>query len=351
MSSRLNREILADFPKVELHRHLEGSFPAARLFELSRKNKLPRPHDFEAFKKEIQFPADSRPDFLTFLTKFRNDWYDSPEDVGFITYHSVRELARDGIFFIELRFSPEHFSLKHDFDRVEITRLIIDAANRAAGEAGLHIRYLLTFNRSKQSCEEMIALYNRLKVLGNDQIVGIDLAGDEINYPVELFEDFFTLIKDEGLYQSTIHAGEVTGPEQIWKAIRRLGAGRIGHGTSSIHDPALQAYLKEHGVTLEQCITSNYQTGAWPDEENHPLGFLYRQAVPVTINSDDPSIQNTDLTDDYLKAVGYFGFTLKDLIALNHQALAASFVAEQTRQALRVEYDLQVEKFRQRRKI
>jgi adenosine deaminase len=280
----LNREILKDFPKVELHRHLEGSFPADRLYELALKNNLPLPKDFEAFKKEVQFPADSSPDFLTFLTKFKNDWYSSLEDVEFITYHSVRELVRDGIFFIELRFSPEHFCLKNDFDRVEVTRLIIAAGNRAAQEMGLHIRYLLTFNRSKQSCEEMTALYNRLKRLGNNQIVGIDLAGDEINYPPELFEDFFSLVNADGLYRTTIHAGEVTESGQIWKAIQTLGAARIGHGTSTVRDPGLQAYLKERGIALEQCITSNYQTGSWPDEKSHPLGVLYRRGVPVTMN-------------------------------------------------------------------
>jgi adenosine deaminase len=351
VSSRLDRETLADFPKVELHRHLEGSFPAARLHELSLKNGLPLPRDFEAFKKEVQFPADSEPDFLAFLAKFKNDWYDSLEDVDFIAYHSVRELVRDNIFFIELRFSPEHFSLKNDFDRVEVTRLIIAAGDRAAREAGLHIRYLLTFNRNKQSCEEMIRLYKRLKKLGNHRIVGVDLAGDEINYPPELFMDFFRLVSTDGLYRATVHAGEVTGPEQIWKAIRKLGAARIGHGTSSVREPALQDYLKEHGITLEQCISSNYQTGAWPDERNHPVGVLYRRGVPVTLNSDDPSIQNTDLTDDYLKAVRYFGFTLEDLIALNRRALAASFVSEETRLDLAAEYDRRVEEFRRRRQI
>jgi adenosine deaminase len=351
VSSLLDREILANFPKVELHRHLEGSFPAARLHELSLKNKLPLPRDLEAFKKEVQFPKDSPPDFLAFLAKFKTDWYNSLEDVDFIAYHAVRELVRDGIYFVELRFSPEHFSLKNDFDRVEVARLVIAAGDRAAAEAGLHIRYLLTFNRNKQSGEEMIALYNRLKQLGNNRIVGIDLAGDEINYPPELFKNFFSLVKADGLYPATVHAGEVTGPEQIWEAIRGLGAARIGHGTSSIRDPGLQDYLKEHGITLEQCITSNYQTGSWTDQENHPLGLLYRQGVPVTLNSDDPSIQNTDLTDDYLKAVRYFKFTIEDLIALNHLALAASFVSDKTRQALVAEYDRKVDEFRQRNKL
>jgi adenosine deaminase len=344
----LQRSVMEDFPKVELHRHLEGTFAVEKLHQLSLKNNLERPRDFESFKKEVQFPKDSSPDFLTFLTKFRNDWYRSLDDVYFITYHSVKELIRDGLIYCELRFSPEHFALENDFDRVQVTKLIVKAGNAAARDVGLEIRYLLTFNRSKQTSQEMIELYNRLKRLGIEEIVGIDLAGDEINYPPEQFRDFFTLIESDGLYKSTIHAGEVTSSQQIWEAIRNLHADRIGHGTSAIEDEPLQEFLKDSGIALELCITSNYQTGSWEDERNHPIGVLYRNGVPVTLNSDDPFIQNTDLTDDYVKAVKYFDFDIQDLVQLNLNAVAASFLPEDRQALLRKNYLEKVEQFKKR---
>ena len=350
-SKLLQRPVMEDFPKVELHRHLEGTFPVERLHQLSLKNNLERPRDFESFKKEVQFPKDSSPDFLTFLTKFRNDWYRSLDDVYFITYHSVKELVRDGLYYCELRFSPEHFALENDFDRVQVTKLIVQAGNAAARDVGLEIRYLLTFNRSKQTSPEMIELYNRLKRLEIPEIVGIDLAGDEINYPPEQFRDFFALIESDGLYKSTIHAGEVSPSRQIWEAIRNLHADRIGHGTSTIDDEPLQEYLKTSGIALELCITSNYQTGSWEDERNHPIGALYRNGVPVTLNSDDPFIQNTDLTDDYIKAVDYFDFDIEDLIQLNLNAIAASFLPTDTREKLRAGYLEAIDRFKQRHSI
>ena len=345
-SRLLDKSVLQRFPKVELHRHLEGTFPVDKLHQLSLKNNLDRPRDLEEFAREVQFPKDSSPDFLTFLTKFRNDWYRSLEDVRFITYHSVKELTQDGLFYCELRFSPEHFALENDFDRREITRIIVEAGNQAAAETGLELRYLLTFNRSKQTCGEMIALYEQLKTLGMSEIVGIDLAGDEINYPPELFRDFFARVAADGLYRATVHAGEVSPPAQIWEAIRSLQAARIGHGTSAIDDPALQDYLKEHAIALELCITSNYQTGSWADERSHPIGALYRRGVPVTLNSDDPFIQNTDLTDDYIKAIRYFDFAFEDLFRLNLQALEVAFLPEGERQPLAAEYRARVEEFR-----
>ncbi|MBN2552037.1 MAG: adenosine deaminase [Spirochaetales bacterium] len=343
----LDKPTMKRFPKVELHRHLEGTFPVEKLYQLSLKNKLERPRELEAFKKEVQFPKDSSPDFLTFLAKFHNDWYQSLDDVYFITYHSVKGLVDDGLYYCELRFSPEHFALENDFDRAEITRLIVRAGNEAADEVGLTIRYLLSFNRSKQTSAEMIELYDRLKRLEIPEIVGIDLTGDEINYPPEKFRDFFALIESDGLYKSTIHAGEVTPSEQIWEAIRNLHAARIGHGTSTIDDPPLQEFLKQSGIALELCITSNYQTGSWEDERNHPVGALYRKGVPVTLNSDDPFIQNTDLTDDYIKAVEYFDFRLQDLVKLNMNAIDASFLPGRLREDLRKAYLEKVEEFKQ----
>ena len=342
----LDKKVMRLFPKAELHRHLEGTFPVGRLFELSLKNNLDRPRDFEAFRREVTFPKDSSPDFLAFLSKFRNDWYRSHDDVYFITYHSVRDLVEDGLFYCELRFSPEHFCLENDFDRAEITRLIVAAGNRAAEETGIRLRYLLTFNRSKQDSGQMIALYDRLKRLDLAEIVGVDLAGDEINFPPERFQGFFDRVRADGLYRSTIHAGEVSPPAQIRSAIRSLHADRIGHGTSAVEDTGLQAELKDKGIALEMCITSNYQTGSWADERNHPIGQLYRRGVPVTLNSDDPFIQNTDLTDDYLKAVRYFGLGLEDLIQMNLTALRASFLPAAQVQGLTEEYLRRVEDFR-----
>ncbi len=344
-------QVMRTFPKIELHRHLEGTFDPKTLFEIAKKNKLDIPADFDEFKTTIQFPKDQDPDFLLFLSKFRTDWYRSHDDVENITYHSVYNMKDDGMFYIELRFSPEHFSLQNNFDRAEITRLIIKTANKAAADAGFRIKYLITFNRNKQTQEEMLELYDIITSLNEPDIVGIDLAGDELNYPPDLFDKFFARIRKDRKYKATVHAGEVTKSDQIWTAIKRLYARRIGHGTSTIDDPELQEYLKENFIVLEQCITSNHQTGSWKEEENHPFGRLFRQGVPVTLNSDDPSIQDTDLSDDYVKAVKYFDLSLEDLVQANLTALNAAFLTKDEKTKLVDEYALAVKKFRSQTRL
>lgn len=343
---RTDKTVMKNFPKIELHRHLEGTFAVPTLHRIAMKNELDYSPKIDEFKKAVQFPRDSEPDFLTFLSKFKNDWYRSHQDIWDIVHDSVREFRDDGLFYIELRFSPEHFSLHNDYDRMEITRLVIDAANKAASEVGVRIRYLITFNRGKQDQYQMIDLYRSIRDLHIDEIVGLDLAGDETQYPPESFSEFFKTIKDEGIYQTTIHAGEVTPSDQIWAAIELLHASRIGHGTSSIDDPKLQALLKKNSIVLEQCITSNYQTGSWVDEKNHPLGRLFRNGIPVTINSDDPTIQDTDLTDDYMKACRYFDLTLDDLIKLNVVAIRGTFLPPKEQKQLERDYLAAVKTFR-----
>ncbi|WP_184748565.1 adenosine deaminase [Spirochaeta isovalerica] len=343
--SLLDKSLLKTFPKVELHRHLEGMFSLKHLFELSRKNNLDTPEAFADFKKEVQFPKDSGPDFLLFLSKFKRYWYRSFDDIDYLVYHSVLNLKEEGLIYLELRFAPEHFAEYNDFDRIEVVKTVINAADRAAKEINLPINYLLTYNRMFQTAEQMIEQHKKIDKLEIPSIVGIDLAGDEVNYAPELYIPFFDYIKGLNKYKIDIHAGEITGPDQVWSAIEKLHADRIGHGISAIKDTKLLEYLKKNDIYLCQCITSNFQTGSWVDSPSHPLNDLYKMGYPVCINSDDPSVQDADLTDDYLKCVEYFDFSAEDFYKLNINAINASFISENEKRILISKFDKEYKVF------
>ena len=337
---------MAQFPKVELHRHLEGTFHLPTLHAMALRNGLDVPQNLGAFAESVQFPVDSEPDFLKFLSLFRNDWYRSLEDVAEIARASVASAAEDGMVYLEIRFSPEHFAAVNSFERPAVIEAVLDGIDAGAAEGGFLARSLITFNRSKQKPEEMIELYQIVDSVADDRIVGVDLAGDELNFPPEMFRPFFDVVQAEGRFKSTIHAGEVTGPEQIWEAVDHLGAARIGHGVASLQDEKLQRHLIEKKVALELCITSNYQTGSWADQESHPFGRLLAADVPVTLNSDDPTIQNSTLTDDYVKAATYFSLSLSDLEATNLLAIKSSFLDDATKESLLETYQNELEAFR-----
>ena len=242
-----------------------------RFLKYQNKNDIDAPKDFEAFQESVQFPSNHPPDFKVFLSKFRSDWYRSFDDVENLVYQSVSNFGVENLHYIELRFSPEHFANHNDFDRIDICKTIINTGNTAAKENNFAIKYLITFNRNKQTVKEMLSLYKKIKAAGLTDIIGYDLAGDELLNPAEEFVPLFDTIKNDNFAGITIHAGEVTPPEQIQIAIKKLHAQRIGHGTTSIKDKKLQKTLIDKEIYLEQCPVSNYFTGSWVDTPLHPF--------------------------------------------------------------------------------
>ena len=340
------RDTLLSLPKIEVHRHLEGTYPIESLFRMSLKNKLDVPQEFVAFKEAFQFPKNHPPDFLLFLSKFKKFWYKTMDDVSTIAYDSVKSFSEENLHYIELRFNPLHFTAETNFDPKEVTRTIIDASNAAAKEIGLSIRYLLTFNRSVQTAQEMLETYKELHKIDLSGVVGIDLAGDELNYPPELFVPFFDAVHSDKHYGIDIHAGEVTDSKGMWTSINELHATRIGHGVASIDDKEIQTVLHDKGIFLAQCITSNYQTGAWKDEKTHPMKRLIENGVPINISSDDPTIQDSLLTDDYEKALDNYGWTLDDLIDSNLRSVEGCFLTSDEKSALRASYSQAIREFK-----
>ncbi|CAD7844401.1 Adenosine deaminase [Olavius algarvensis spirochete endosymbiont] len=343
-----DRSILTKLPKIEVHRHLEGTYPIDSLFRLALKNELDVPKNIEDFKKAFQFPKDHAPDFLLFLSKFKKFWYKTLGDIESITYDSVKSFAKEKLHYMELRFNPLHFTEQTKLDYKAVTKTIISAADAAAAEINLKIRYLLTFNRGMQTAEEMLEIYRKFHEIDLSGVVGIDLAGDELTYPPEQFSSFFDVVKKEGRYGIDIHAGEVSDSQNMWISIEKLHADRIGHGVAAHKDIEIQKVLRDRNIFLAQCITSNRQTGAWQDEATHPMKSLTEAGVPVTIASDDPTIQDSDLVDDYEKTAINFGWTVDYLIELNLKSVQACFLSKQEKLELTEKYKQAVKAFRQR---
>ncbi len=327
-------------PKIELHRHLEGNFSPRVLYHMAQKNNLSFPRDFEEFKAKLQFPKDSPPDFFLFLSKFYNTWYKSLDDVHEVVYTSMKEMALDdNLMYLELRFNPIHYAIHCGFDPVDSLNTVLTALRKAVAERGIFTRYLITFNRGFQKQDEMKSLLQRFqKEADLDGVVGLDLAGDEVNYPPELFTDFFQYAHAQG-FKSTIHAGEVSSPEQIRCAVMDNLALRIGHGVSLIQDENLLEQMKSKQVTFEMCPISNYQTGAWADTANHPIKRLLREGVKVTLNSDDPTVQNTELYDEYKAAHKQMGLSLDELAQLNRNSIDGCFLCAHDKQELRKNFE------------
>ena len=165
-------------------------------------------------------------------------------------------------------------------------------------------------------------------------LVAIDLAGDEYNFPGEMFVEHFKQVNKAQL-QATIHAGEAAGPESIWQAINQLNAKRIGHGVACYQDEKLMDYMLEHNIAIESCLTSNFQTGTIKDLSQHPIKEFLARGLLVCLNTDDPGVQGIELKNEFKIARETLGFSDKDIQQLQENALKASFLSDSDKALLK----------------
>lgn len=296
------RKIIFDLPKIDLHRHLEGSLRLSTLSEIAHQHGVDLPSlSLEELRPFVQV-VDEPPDFHSFLAKFKllRRFYSSREAVMRIAYEAVADAAADNIRYLELRFNPVAQALNQGFGFEEVVDWVIEATQQAQAQYAIQVRLIIQIGRHEPQYARQLA-----EIAVDRQqsgLVGLDLAGDEINYPVTEFIDVFRWAKTQGLH-ITVHAAEAGPAGNIREAIEKLEADRIGHGVRAREDLSIVDLLRKHRVTLEMCPTSNLQTGIIPKLSQHPLYAFHQIGIPVTINTDDPSISNITLTDEYEVAV------------------------------------------------
>lgn len=287
-------------PKVELHRHLEGSLRLTTMIETAREFDLDIPYkEMDDFRPLVQVQDGEPFTFSNFLSKFQTLrlFYQSPEVINKIAHEVVADAAADNVRYLEIRFTPVALTRIRDFPLGEAMDWVISSAKRAAKEYGINTRLIASVNRheSPELAEEVIKLAIDRKRKG---IVGIDLAGSEAEFSGEPFMGIFREAKEEGM-KITIHAGEWSGAENVAEAINELGADRIGHGVRVVEDKDVVALAAERKIPFEVCVTSNHQSGSVTSLEEHPVVEMMDSGLNVTINTDDPSISQIDLSDEY----------------------------------------------------
>lgn len=321
-------------PKVDLHRHLEGSLRLQTLADIARENAIDLPGYAIEDLRPFATVTNEEPDFHRFLAKFDflRRFYPTREAVERLSYEAVHDAADDNVKYLELRFNPVALARAQDFPLEAVTRWVCEAVARAQRDRDIVVNLIVQIGRNEDL--ETAWELTRLALAHRDRgIVGVDLAGDERRYPAWVFADVFRHARDEGLHV-TIHAGEAGGPENVEEAVQELGAERVGHGVRSVEDSRVLRLLREKTVTLEICLTSNIQTGAVQRLWHHPLPDLMALGIPISINTDDPSISDTTLTDEYRIAMSAMGVTIDQIKQSIVTAAEASFAPPEDRQKL-----------------
>ncbi len=305
---------IREIPKAELHLHLEGSIRPARFLELSRSQgtewadwdldsiagKLFKYNNFSAFLGVYKTVCQH----LLGVEEYRQLLLDL-EDY-FVTQN---------IRYAEIIYTPS-IPWKFGRDGEAVLDQLLETSVEIESRGRVQIRWILDCVRQfgREFAERTAKLAASRQARG---VLAIGLGGDENSLPASDYAAIFAWARANSLH-AHVHAGEIGGPEQVWDALKILGANRIGHGIQAARDPRLMEYLREHAIGLDVCLSSNSQTGAWGPVLNNPFGLLQKRGVPVTLNTDDPGLFKTDLCQEYRDAAHFFDL---DEYALSHIAL------------------------------
>lgn len=313
-------------PLIDLHRHLDGSLRLETILDLGRQHGVPLPAwEVESLRPHAQVTGP-QPGVMAFIAKFR--WMTAvmvdSDACRRIAYEAVEDAHREGLDYVELRFSPWFMAETHRLDPTEVTAAVVEGVQQASRDTGLPVGLIGILSRTygpEIAWKELAALLTR-----REAITALDLAGDEAHFPGEWFVEHFKRGRDAG-WHVTVHAGEIAGPHSVWQALRGLGAERIGHAVHAPEDPALMDYLSEHRIGIESNLTSNVQTSTVPDYPSHPLRKFLEHGIPATINSDDPGISAITLRDEYETAAPAAGLSAAQISQAQRNALEVAFMS------------------------
>jgi len=326
-------EFVAGLPKAEIHVHHVGSASPRIVSELAARHPGTVPSDVDELRAFYTFR-----DFAHFIEVYLAvvDLLREPEDIRLLTYEVATEMAAQQIRYAEMTLTP-YTSVMAGVPIEAFVEAVEDARVGAEREHGIVLRWIYDIPGEFGVPAAEATLGYALKH-APETLIGFGLGGPEIGVDRPQFKDVFDQARAAGLH-SVPHAGETTGPQTVWDALRELGAERIGHGTSAVHDPELVEHLVAHQVPLEVCPTSNIATRAVATIDEHPIRRLVEAGAFVTVNSDDPPMFGTDLNREYEIAAGLLDLDEQGIGDLAKQAVRASFLDEPGKAALTSEID------------
>lgn len=319
---------LRSLPKIDLHRHLDCSMRWSTITDIANKmgmNLGTRPSLF----RDSFLINDKMKDLPSVLKKFLNAQkvLHSEEILTRLAYEVCEDAYNDNIVMMELRYSPTFIAEGHPkltFEKIH--KALMKGITFAEKKFGMAVGLIGIIQRNKPLAEAKKVM--SFFISHKKDYVGVDLADNEEGFDPKPFAPLFQGAKKAGLH-ITVHSGETPSPKAgdwMIDAIELLGAERIGHGIQCIHHPAVMALLKSKSIPLEVCPLSNWLTQAFPTFEGHPLRKLQDAGVLLTLNSDDPGVFGSTLTDDYDIAQKYHDFDLEEFKRINRIAFNKSFI-------------------------
>jgi len=316
-----------DFPKVELHLHLDCSLS----FEVASQIRpgLSREEYEESFIAPPK--CTDLADYISRAVK-GFELMQTPEQLRLVTLDLFRQLREDRVVYAEIRFAPL-LHTQQGLSPEQVVEAVLDATGEGIRESGVEARLILcTLRRfDAQQSLDTARLVERYR---GTLVAGLDIAGDEAGYPIDNHVKAFEFARSLGI-PCTAHAGEAKGAGSVWETLHHLHPRRIGHGVRSIEDEKLVGFLREKGVHLEVCPTSNIQVDVFDRMEDHPVDLLFKRGLSLSINTDARTISDTTLEKEYAKLEDTFNWTPEHFKKCNLQAIAHAFAPPEVKAHIR----------------
>jgi len=323
------RSLIAKLPKVEQHVHIVGSIRPSTLLWLLSESDIEQSDLWNLEKVQELFQYRDFSHFIecySFVTRsIRNEG-----QFERIVYEMLEDEARQNVRYVEASFSaPDHTRLGLDYSKA------LKAINRGIEKAHLdfgvecNLKIDLVRDYGPEAALKQLELISTYR----ERVVAIDIGGREYSAPAKSFEEVYRKAREMGLHP-TAHAGEACGPRSIWEAVDVLGVERIGHGVSAREDMALLEHLKRRKISIETCPVSNLKTKVVNDIREHPVRLFFDKCLNVTVNSDDPTMFETNMNNEYSVLHNELGFTLLDLFHLSLNGIDSSFLSNERMERL-----------------
>jgi adenosine deaminase len=322
-----------NYPLTDLHRHLDGNIRLTTIWQLAQEHSIVLPADsLEKLKTKVQIQQKTT-DLLAFLEKMELgvSVLASEQACFRIAYENIEDAKLAGLDYVELRFSPVFMAQAHNLPVDQVVDAVIAGCKAGTKKYGVPVNLIGILSRSygEATCHQELQALLRAK----DDIVALDLAGDEKGFPAIRFKQHFKLARDAG-WNITVHAGEADGPHSIRQAIDELGATRIGHSVAAREDLHLMDFMANNNISIECCLTSNFQTGACTNIADHPIKTFMERGIVVTLNTDDPGVSGIEIGDEYKLAREVVGLTTEQLAQIQLNGVKVAFVADSVKRAL-----------------
>ncbi len=329
--------LLEDMPKAELHLHLDGSMRVDTALELARSRGVDAPRTPEEMAAALiaPMPCADQAELLRAFDLPISLMQDA-EALERVTAELVETKAAERVRYVEIRWGPL-LHMARGLPLADGIAAVCRGAWRGAASTGVEVRLICTAIRSHEPPAN-VELAETAARFRDQGLTGWDLAGPEAAHPNPIVHGrAFEAARAAGL-RITIHAAEWGGAAQIRRSLA-VSPERIAHGAAAIDDLALCDELIARGIGLDLAPTSNYQAGVVPSLAEHPLARLHRAGVPVTLSTDDTTVSDITLTEEFARAVSVIGLTLPELWAINRHALDVAFADEETLAPLRDRFD------------